>query len=54
MSILMALFSGWAICTICMGFVHNFAGLLVARIFLGKLRRRVYNGQLLISLLRYH
>merc|ERR1712000_734710 len=25
----------WAICTICMGFVHNYAGLMAARVFLG-------------------
>lgn len=26
---------GWAICTICLGFVKNYAGLLTVRVFLG-------------------
>ena len=28
-------FSGWSVCTIAMGFVHNYEGLMAARVFLG-------------------
>lgn len=36
--------SAWAICTICMGFVKNYAGLLVVRAFLGVCEGGLFPG----------